>query len=55
MKASHINTPRTMAECQFIAAADPIERPDTPRASLWHAVAWVVLVLAACAAAAAFL
>jgi hypothetical protein len=28
MKASHLVTPRTSAECQFIPSCDPIERPE---------------------------
>jgi hypothetical protein len=30
MKPSHFNTPRTLADCAFIASADPIERPAAP-------------------------
>jgi len=30
MKPSHFTTPRQLADCAFIAGADPIERPAAP-------------------------
>lgn len=42
MKTSNFTTPRSLAECQFFPAADPIERP-APRGRM--PIGWVVLAV----------
>jgi hypothetical protein len=51
MKASHFTIPRTLAECQFIPAADPVERPVKQPLHLVKGALWVLVVLAIASAA----
>lgn len=49
MKKSHLCTPRTMADAQFAAWADPIERPhrQAMRLSPWAVVSILIVIGAA--------
>lgn len=44
MKASHLTTPRTLADCDFQAWADPIEAPAPSRGG-WDLVMAAVAIV----------